>query len=135
MPHTQPEQLATINTQKVAERFRSLHPIVALVSATRLMQYLEREGLQLTEHRALCADIIRKALPRLEAGPGNDPANVPVLDGAQEVEMLLPLKEPGAADIPVTAELASPATLSPASTAAGASEPATLHDKSRGMMS
>ncbi len=140
MPHTQPEQLATINTQKVAERFRSLHPIVALVSATRLMQYLEREGMQLTEHRALCADIIRSALPSLEAGPGNDPSNVPVLDGAREAEIVPSVAEPAIAngitdDMVEAAALAPPATLNSASVAAGASEPATVHDKPRGMMS
>ena len=71
MPHTHLERLATISASQVEEHFRDLHPIVALVSATRLLQFLEREGLLLHEHRALCASIIRKALPSLENGPGH----------------------------------------------------------------
>ena len=111
MPHTHLERLATISASQVEEHFRDLHPIVALVSATRLLQFLEREGLILHEHRALCASIIRKALPSLENGPGHDTANLPSLHGIEqtkESEPRVPLAQ---------------------SMAAGVSTPATVHDK------
>ncbi|HBJ29588.1 hypothetical protein [Cobetia sp.] len=111
MPHTHLERLATISASQVEEHFRDLHPIVALVSATRLLQFLEREGLILHEHRALCASIIRKALPSLENSPGHDPANLPSLHGIEqtkESEPRVPLAQ---------------------SMAAGVSTPATVHDK------
>lgn len=111
MPHTHPERLATISASQVEEHFRDLHPIVALVSATRLLQFLEREGLTLHAHRGLCASIIRKALPSLETGPGHDPSNLPSLHGieqTQESEPRIPLAQ---------------------TMAAGASTPATMHDK------
>ena len=111
MPHTHLERLATISASQVEEHFRDLHPIVALVSATRLLQFLEREGLILHEHRALCASIIRKALPSLENGPGHDPANLPSLHGIEqtkESEPRVPLAQ---------------------SMAAGVSTPAIVHDK------
>ncbi len=119
MPHTNPEQLATISAEKVEERFRGLHPIVALVSATRLMQYLEREGLMLQAHRRLCACIIREALPTLEAGPGHDPENLPELNVRAS-----PLQREQALAPAV-------ASFSPQ----GAPTPATVHDKPQGVVS
>tara|TARA_A100001391_G_scaffold200302_1_gene184591 strand:+ start:1273 stop:1626 length:354 start_codon:yes stop_codon:yes gene_type:complete len=111
MPHTHLERLATISASQVEEHFRDLHPIVALVSATRLLQFLEREGLILHEHRALCASIIRKALPSLENGPGHDPANLPSLHGIEQTKESEP-------HVPLAQSMA-----------AGVSTPATVHDK------
>lgn len=116
MPHTHPEQLTMIGASQVGERFRNLHPVVALISATRLLQFLEREGLLMVEHRRLCADVIRSALPSLEAGPGHDPANLPPLHGVENGELE---KMDGSAP----------------SVSAGVSTPATVHDKTQGVVS
>lgn len=125
MPHTHPERLATISASKVEEHFRDLYPIVALVSATRLLQFIEREGLTLLEHRALCANIIRNALPSIEKGPGHDPDNLPSLDADSKVATKASAAQQASTGLADTHQ-----TLS-----AGVIMPATVHEKHEGAAS